>query len=610
MTQITRHDACYAVSPGCPCPEANAAATVPPYVGVVPGPVSNIVITIGSVILSWNAPTTGDGPFVYKVTPSILGVAQKTVTTAQTTYRFTDLDEFQPYTFTIVAENQGGQGPPVSTSNYVLAPPKSLTAILEGSAVPVAPEPSLKYIINEGLDRVMQYVASAGLGPTRGSRFMYVWICSVVGAWNWITSEQRIAGTKDNWNWDDNKIPDALTKNEAVLWLSMVIDEITPSFVPGPYTSIYKRSPQAEAGVKQKGDWNTWKGKWVDWKQYRDGDGSATASTQQPNIAQCANIDKTIVVDGQTVTNIDGFPEPQDWTPLTVLGKKQKYLTCNWMDVLTTCLTPQVQQTIVDSVSPLTGAARDAEVDEVKEIAAGLTNKEKIIAEFWAGGPGTVSPPLMFIWMWKEYMRVLTDVSCDDVMYSLQDLAIHLFEGGRVTWGIKLKIMEDRPIQEIRRRFEGQEIDSWNGKVDGAQWIPYQEANFVTPPFGDFTSGHSNFSMAFALTMKKWFGETIQKAATFYDKQTFLSPLFAASTEATYGDFTVLSGRSQIEPGVVPSNNITLSFDTWEEMADSAGISRLYGGIHCESANEASKEVAREVDIAIQESWDIQTGSA
>jgi hypothetical protein len=72
---------------------------------------------------------------------------------------------------------------------------------------------------------------------------------------------------------------------------------------------------------------------------------------------------------------------------------KQNYLTYNWDDVLSTCLTEQDEQAIQNSVAPLTGAARDAEINEVKDITATLTDNQKIIAEFWAGGPGTVSPP-------------------------------------------------------------------------------------------------------------------------------------------------------------------------------------------------------------------------
>lgn len=600
MTEYTRYPTCVGISPGCPCPELNASLTSTP---AIPGAVSGITFTIGSIIVSWNAPTVGDGPFSYQVIPYLNGVAQTPVYTSDTTYRFTGLQEWQPYTFTVCAINSQGTGPTVPSSSYFLAPPDSLSTIMSGSSSPVAPEPSLKYVLNYGLDSVLNYVKSVNLGPTRGSRYLYVWIASVAGAWNWVRSESRISGTHDNWNWS-NKAATPLSDNDSIIWLCTVIDYITPNFVPTGYKSIFNCPADVVARVKTAGEWNTWTSNWQTWYNYRQADGFTAATTTQPTGS--ANWAQTIVVDGATVNNISGYPQPQQWTRLTVQGKKQNYLTYTWDSVLSTCLTESDEATIQASVSPATGAERDAEIDGVKDIAATLTDEQKIIAEFWAGGPGTVSPPLMFIWFWKEYIRSIT-ISCPNIMFSLLDLAIHLFEGGRVTWRLKAAHIEDRPIQEIRRRFVGQNIQSWNGVVDGAQWIPYQEANFVTPPFADFPSGHSHFSKAFALTMNKWFSENITKNSVYYDGETMISPLFKSNETASYGNFTVSAGKSTIQPGVTPSSAITLSFSKWNDMADQAGLSRLYGGIHALTAHQSSQTTAVEVDGYINATWNIQT---
>ena len=181
-----------------------------------------------------------------------------------------------------------------------------------------------------------------------------------------------------------------------------------------------------------------------------------------------------------------------------------------------------------------------------------------------------------------------------------------MFEGGRVTWRLKSVYMEDRPIQEIRRRYAGQAIQSWNGTVDGAQWVPYQDANFVTPAFADFPSGHSHFSKAFALTMNKWFGNNITKNQVYYDLETLFSPIFTSNQSAYYGDFIVDPGTSTVEPGVVPQGHVTISFNTWDDIADSAGMSRLYGGIHTLSAHTNSQTVAVEVDGYINSTWNIR----
>jgi hypothetical protein len=616
MTEYTRYSTCVAISPGCPCPELNASISTPPYVPAIPGAVTGITFTVGSIVVSWAAPTSGDGPFTYLVTPYLNGTALSPVTTSDTTYRFTGLDEWQPYTFTVCAMNSSDQGPVIPSSSYFLAPPDGLSTIMTGgTATDIVP--SLKYVINAGLDAMLQYAATVNLGPTRGSRIMYVWIASVAQAWRWVSSESRVTGTHDTWDWTGSKSASPLSDSDSIVWLCTVIDYITPFFIPSGYKSIYNCPVSTVTRVKAAGEWDRWITAWQTWYNYRVNDGSIAAAATQPSSTQNVNINNPLIVDGTTVNNINAFPGPQKWAALWLKGfgaaAPQKYLTYGWDSVLSTCLTEVEEAAIQASHQPLTGTARDAEVDLVKGITANLSDTEKCCAEFWAGGPGTVSPPLMFIWFWKEYMRIGT-VSVmsnkQNIVYSLLDLAIHLFEGGRVTWRLKAAYMEDRPIQEIRRRYVGQSIQSWNGTVDGAQWIPYQAANFVTPPFADFPSGHSHFSKAFALTMNRWFGSTITQTPIYYDKQTLICPLFTSNATQAFGTFTIGAGKSEIQPGVVPAAPITFNFGTWDDMSDGilgAGVSRLYGGIHCDTANTASQNTAGEVNTLINASWQIST---
>jgi len=606
MTEYTRFPTCVGISPGCPCVGVNASVSTSPFVPAIPGQVTGITFTVGSVVVSWNAPTTGAGPFTYRVTPYLNGTALPSVKTSATTYHFNNLEEWKPYTFTVCAINKSGDGPNQVTP-YFIAPPADLSLILSGVSTPHNPLSSLQYIMNTGLDYVLQYIAAANLGPTKGSRFMYLWITSVIGAWNWVASDSRISGTHDAWNWDtktSHPFTGLSADNDRVIWLTCVMDYLNPLLVPGTYQSIYNCSTDVVARVKQEGEWDTWTTAWQTWHNYRANDGSVAASTQQPT--DSANWNETLIVDGVTVNNISAYPAPQHWTRLTVQGKKQGYLTYNWDNVLSTCLTASDETDIQNSVAPAIGAARDLEIDEVKTIAANLSDYQKMVAEFWAGGPGTVAPPQMCIWLWKEYMRSQDAITPATLMFSLQDLGIHMFEGGRVTWRLKAVHMEDRPIQEIRRRYTGQAIQSWNGTVDGAQWVPYQTANFVTPPFADFPSGHSHFSKAFALTMNKWFGDNIVKNEVYYDLETLFCPMFKANQTAYYGDFMVDPGTSTVQPGVAPHSHVTISFNTWDDMADSAGMSRLYGGIHALSAHHNSQTVAVEVDGYINSTWNIR----
>ena len=612
MTEYTRYTTCVGISAGCPCASLNASLQNNQFNPDIPGSISGITFTVGSIIVSWVAPTTGLAPFRYIVTPYLNGVAIPSVTTTNTTYRFTTLEELQPYTFTVCAYNAAGRGADVVSTSFV-SPPAILTTILSGAGLPAMNNGScVLYLLNAGIEKVMAYTVSVSMGPTIASRLMYLWTASVVQAWNWISTDGLVTGTHDHWNWDVNPTNGsgsgtALSSCDAVIWLATAMDYITSHILPVPYTSLYTYSAADVSRVQTAGHWDTWLSTWNTWYTYRQGDGAAAAITTMPTGS--ANWNNTIIVDGQTVNDISAFPQPQQWTRLTVATKLQKYLTYGWKTVLSTCLSESDETTIQGSVSPVTGVTRDTQIDDVLHLSQTLTDAQKAQAEFWAGSsPGTISPPLMSIWLWKEYVRS-NPTTCTNMMYSLLDLVIHVFENGRMIWGLKGLYMQDRPIQEIRRRYTGQQISSWNTTagttIDGSQWTPYQVSTFVTPPFPDFVSGHSGFMKGFALTMNKWFGSTITKNRVTYNNLPLMSTVFATNTmRATdYGDFRIYPGTSSIEPGVAPLQRVTFSFQTWDEMADQAGMSRVYGGIHTIDAHTASQTIAVEVDAYINTTW-------
>ncbi len=90
-------------------------------------------------------------------------------------------------------------------------------------------------------------------------------------------------------------------------------------------------------------------------------------------------------------------------------------------------------------------------------------------------------------------------------------------------------------------------------------WFPYQKANFVTPAFPGYISGHSTFSRAAAEVLTAITGSPFLPGGM----GSHTAPLGAGlSTE--YG----------------PSETIQLQWATYYDAADLAGVSRLWGGIH------------------------------
>ena len=119
MTEFTRRDQCIAVSPGCPCEISDASV----YAGTFPGAVTGVRYTLGSIIVSWNAAV---GAVSYRVTPSLNGTALPSVETRDLSYRFHNLSDWQPYTFTVCAVNAAGQGPMTVAPSILVPQVKSL----------------------------------------------------------------------------------------------------------------------------------------------------------------------------------------------------------------------------------------------------------------------------------------------------------------------------------------------------------------------------------------------------------------------------------------------------------------------------------------------------
>jgi hypothetical protein len=90
----------------------------------------------------------------------------------------------------------------------------------------------------------------------------------------------------------------------------------------------------------------------------------------------------------------------------------------------------------------------------------------------------------------------------------------------------------------------------------------------MTPPFPECVSGHSTFAAAAAEVLKEFTG----------------SDAFGYSA-------TVRAGSSQVEPGLVPRQDITFTWPTFTAAAVQSGLSRRYAGIHFKISDTEGRRV-------------------
>ena len=475
---------------------------------------------------------------------------------------------------------------------------------------------SMNSSILQAFELFLQWIVSKGLGPTATSRVLYMWYMAVAAPWNWVSTQNKLSGTHDTWNFNQRTLLDDPMK--VFIWTNhAMVDTFTTLFTGYDISSIITQersifgwTPQQQqdaiTNIRTEGNWTAFWTAWQTWADYRKADGSATYLTQQPTVTEVVNKNLQLQTDSPVEP---AYIDPTKWTPLKLPMKptKQGYLTYYWDDVKSTGIT-LAQEINMDNVADqyyVTGTARENELTSVMNITATLNDTEKVTAEFWAGGPNTITPPGISAWFWKEYVENNT-VDTQTLIFSGLDMGIHLFEGSRITWRNKARKVQARPIQELRIMYKGQTLTSWNGtSIQGELWMPYQEDDFVTPPFADFPSGHSHFSQALANTMSSWFGPNIPIKSITKSDLTLLSPIFNGTGSQTnsLNTITVSTGTSQIQPNIVPAAPTTLTWTTWQDLANSAGMSRLYGGIHCLSAHTSSQAVANQLHTDLNSVW-------
>jgi PAP2 superfamily protein len=180
-----------------------------------------------------------------------------------------------------------------------------------------------------------------------------------------------------------------------------------------------------------------------------------------------------------------------------------------------------------------------ADYEEVKQLGALVgstrTDDQTEIALFWADGAGTETPP----GHWNSIAQIIGGAQGNTLeenarLFALLNIA--MADAAICSWDAKYTFNFWRPVTAIA--FAEPQLN----------WMSF----IVTPPFPDYTSGHSTFSAAAATVLPLFYGTEDLPFTTGSD---FLPDVFR-------------------------------SFSTCLDAAEEAAASRIYGGIHFRSASE------------------------
>jgi PAP2 superfamily len=189
-----------------------------------------------------------------------------------------------------------------------------------------------------------------------------------------------------------------------------------------------------------------------------------------------------------------------------------------------------------------------AEAVEVYDTVNNLTDEQRAIALFWADDPGvTATPPGHSVSIATQVLRAM-DARLDTSAETYAKVGMAVADAFIACWHAKYRSNLLRPVTYIQAFID-------------ADWLPI----LVTPPFPEYTSGHSVQSGAAAQVLTDLFGH----------RHAFVD-------------------RTHEDRGL-PAR----SFGSFFEAAREAAISRLYGGIHYRPAIVRGLEQGRCIGQAV-----------
>ncbi|MEK9604167.1 MAG: vanadium-dependent haloperoxidase [Flavobacteriaceae bacterium] len=208
------------------------------------------------------------------------------------------------------------------------------------------------------------------------------------------------------------------------------------------------------------------------------------------------------------------------------------------------------------------GSPFQKQLEEVYQIGKQLTKEQKAIAQFWDCNPyvshhkGHVMFATKKITPGGHWMGITT-IACRQARYNFHqainayaNVAITLFDAFISCWDEKWETLVVRPETLINEYYD-------------KDWMPLLQ----TPPFPEYTSGHSVISRAAAISLTNIFGDNFQ---------------FNDTIELKYN---------------LPERK----FNSFLEASEEAAISRLYGGIHYTMAIEEGVAQGQKVGEYIAE---------
>lgn len=203
------------------------------------------------------------------------------------------------------------------------------------------------------------------------------------------------------------------------------------------------------------------------------------------------------------------------------------------------------------------------QADEVLQASAELNDERKLMAELFdnkieALGFSAVYAALSQGLSLQEFVQLdfLTNMAA--------------FDAGIVVWQEKTRFDAVRPFSAIHYLYGDQSVEAWGGPGKGTVELPANEwkSYLEEADHPEYPSASTCFCSAHAESAR----------------------LFLGSDELNWS-IPRAAGSSRVEPGITPAADMELRFPTWTDLETNCGQSRVWAGVHFQSAVDESTRV-------------------
>src|SRR5579883_756588 len=254
------------------------------------------------------------------------------------------------------------------------------------------------------------------------------------------------------------------------------------------------------------------------------------------------------------------------WQPLRVSdgyqGLKIQQFDCpQWGNVTPFALSSAMQFVPRPGPAGYSDAVYLNQAREILRYSADLTDEQKVIAEYWTTDPEREAPVGHWC-LFAQFISQRDNHTLDQNVKLFFILANALLDTSIACWATKRAYNSAYPLSVIHTLFKDKQVRAWAGPgkevqwISGQYWLPYRPLTAIAPAFPEYCSEQSAFSYAAAGVLHRFTG-----------------------SDRLDMSYTFPAHASHIDPGT-PETGITLSWPTFSQAADQAGLAGRYSGTH------------------------------